>query len=489
MPRGGAICTKTASRTDRGGHEQFQTRRRRRRHRARHLGHARPLDERHRHGRDRGIDRRGRQGRRRRRHQGRGDHLGQGSLLRRRRPHDAGENGRALRRDGAQARRGSRRQDGVRREPQALAALPAAGNLRQALGLRAQRHRHGRRLRARARLPPSRRRRQRQDPARPARDQGRPVPRRRRHAARRAPAAAGRRAAISAQGRPAQGRPRQGAQAGRQRRAAGRPHHGGEGLDQGRRQAGRALGRAGFPPARRRGLFQGRHDDLPGGQRHLPARDLRQLPGRARDFADRLRGPAGADGHGAAHRVALVRQDPALAGSRRHDPLAVRLHAGAEQRRAPPGRRAAERAQEDRRHRRRLHGRRHRAGVRRRRPAGGADRPRPGDRRQRQGRRAQGAVGSRQQRPHEIGRARRAVVADRADLRLRRARRLRPHRRGGVRGPQGQGRGDRQDPGRHRQGRDPRLQHLDAADHLARRRVSRSRRASSASISSRRSTA
>ena len=90
------------------------------------------------------------------------------------------------------------------------------------------------------------------------------------------------------------------------------------------------------------GLFQGRHDDLPGGQRHLPARDLRQLSGRARDPAGRLRGPASADGHGAAHRVALVRQDPALAGSRRHDPLAVRLHAGAEQRRAPPGRRAAD---------------------------------------------------------------------------------------------------------------------------------------------------
>ena len=58
------------------------------------------------------------------------------------------------------------------------------------------------------------------------------------------------------------------------------------------------------------------HDDVPGRERHLPPRDLRQLSGRARDPAGRLRRPAGAIGYGAAHRVALVRQDPALAGSR-----------------------------------------------------------------------------------------------------------------------------------------------------------------------------
>ena len=72
----------------------------------------------------------------------------------------------------------------------------------------------------------------------------------------------------------------------------------------------------GLQAARRPGLFEGRHDDLPGGQRDLPPRDLRQLSGRARHPAGRLRGPAGADGHGAAHRVALVRQDPALAAKR-----------------------------------------------------------------------------------------------------------------------------------------------------------------------------
>ena len=36
-----------------------------------------------------------------------------------------------------------------------------------------------------------------------------------------------------------------------------------------------AVGHRGFPPARRSGLFQGRDDDLPGGERDLPSRDLR----------------------------------------------------------------------------------------------------------------------------------------------------------------------------------------------------------------------
>ena len=115
----------------------------------------------------------------------------------------------------------------------------------------------------------------------------------------------------------------------------GRSHQDREGLDQGRRQGGRAVGRARLPAARRAGLFQGRHDGVPGGERDLPPRDLRQLSGRARDPAVRLRGPAARHGHRAAGRVALVRQDPALAGSRRHDPLAVRLDAGAQQGRAP----------------------------------------------------------------------------------------------------------------------------------------------------------
>ncbi len=66
-----------------------------------------------------------------------------------------------------------------------------------------------------------------------------------------------------------------------------------------------------------------------------------------------------------ARRVALVRQDPALAGSGGDDPHAVRVDAGPQQGRAPPGRRAGIGHQDDRRGRRRLHGRRHRAGQRR----------------------------------------------------------------------------------------------------------------------------
>ena len=52
----------------------------------------------------------------------------------------------------------------VRREPQAVAALSAHRDLRQAVRRRDQRHRAGRRLRALPRLPPAHRRRQRQDP-------------------------------------------------------------------------------------------------------------------------------------------------------------------------------------------------------------------------------------------------------------------------------------------------------------------------------------
>ncbi len=44
----------------------------------------------------------------------------------------------------------------------------------------------------------------------------------------------------------------------------------------------------GFRQPGRRGLFQGRHDDLPGGERDLPPRDLRQLSGGARHPAGGL---------------------------------------------------------------------------------------------------------------------------------------------------------------------------------------------------------
>ncbi len=138
----------------------------------------------------------------------------------------------------------------LRGEPQALAALSAAGNLRQAVGRGDQRHGARRRLRAVPRLPSPHRGRQSEDARRPARDQDRPVSRRRRHAARRAHDDAGRRAAVPAQGRPDQARPRQGDEARRRGGAGGRSREGGQGLDQGRRQAGEAVGRGGLPAAR-----------------------------------------------------------------------------------------------------------------------------------------------------------------------------------------------------------------------------------------------
>ena len=61
------------------------------------------------------------------------------------------------------------------------------------------------------------------------------------------------------------------AQADRRHRAGRRSGQGGQGLDQGRRQGESTLGRGRLPAAGRAGLFQGRHDDVPGGERDLPA--------------------------------------------------------------------------------------------------------------------------------------------------------------------------------------------------------------------------
>ena len=133
----------------------------------------------------------------------------------------------------------------------------------------------------------------------------------------------------------------------------------------------------------------------------------------------------------------------------------------------------AQAGEEDRRARRRLHGRRHRlcqrAGRHRRR----ADRPRSGNRRQGQGAFAEADDRSGQQRPRHVRRSRRAARAHHRDARLCGAARLRSHHRGGVRGPQGQGRGDRQGAGCDRQRHHLRLQHLDVADHVARADVQR----------------
>ena len=172
-----------------------------------------------------------RQGHRRRRRQGRRHYLGQGGFLRRRRSRHAGAHGRDLCRYGAQQGRGSCRAIRLRREPQAVVDLSCAGKGRQAVGLRAQWHRDGRRLRARARLSSAHRGRQSEDAAWLARDQDRLVSRSRRHPTHRAHSGARRCAAIPAQGRPAQARPRQGDEARGQRRAARRS-------DQERRRTG-----------------------------------------------------------------------------------------------------------------------------------------------------------------------------------------------------------------------------------------------------------
>ncbi len=175
--------------------------------------------------------------------QGRGDHLRQGHVLRRRRPHDAGNARPRIRRLARDAGRGEAAMRALRGEPQALAALPAAGDLAASRGWRrstaltlgggfelclACHHRVACRQSEIARGP--------------ARDQDRAVPRCRRHAAHRAHDAARRRAAVSAQGRPDQARAGQGHEDRRRGRAGGRTGRGREKMDQGRRQGARTRG-------------------------------------------------------------------------------------------------------------------------------------------------------------------------------------------------------------------------------------------------------
>ena len=223
----------------------------------------------------------------------------------------------------------------------ALADLSAAGDLRQAVRRGDQRRLHGRRLRTGARLPLSHRRRQRQGARRPAGNQGRAVPRRRRHAARRAADADAGRLADAVQGRPdcAPARPRRWASSTRSRRPA--------------RSSPRAKDWVKANPGAKAPwddpkfkLPSGKvfsphgHDDLAARQRDLSPRDLRQLSRRQGDPRQRLRGPATADGSGARGREPLFREDPALEGSGGDDPLAVPVEGRAQQGRAPARRRS-----------------------------------------------------------------------------------------------------------------------------------------------------
>ena len=249
-----------------------------------------------------------------------------------------------------------------------------------------------------------------------------------------------------------------------------------------------AVGHGRLPAAGRPGLFQGRHDDVPGRQRDLSARDLRQLSGGARHPAGGLRGPAAAVRSRAAGRVALVRKDPALARSGRDDAHAVRLACRTSTRaRAgpPPCRRPSSSASASS-----APASWARASPMSRRQAGLEvvliDRDQESaDKGKALSREADQRPG--QQGPRQRGRSRRAARPHHGERRLRRAEGLRSRHRGGVRGPQGEGRGDQEGAGRDRRRRGLRLQHLDAADHLARRASSTTRAASSASISSRRS--
>ena len=304
--------------------------------------------------------------------EGRRHHLGQGSAVRRRRSVDAGRHEPAVRRDVEKQRRGCREPVAVRPEPPVLAGVSQHRDLGQAMGRRDQRAGTGRRLRTDVGLPLPRRRGKSQDPARAARNQGRAVPRRRRHPARAAHRAAAGCDAAVAEGRGGQSREGQGAETDRRHRSVSRSHQVGKGLDQGRRQGRRALGREGFQASGRPGLFQGRHDDVPGRQRDLSPRDLRQLSGGARDHELRLRRLAVADRCRLARRIALLHAGPAQQRSGRDDPQPVPVDAGIEQGRAASAERAADQGQEACRDRRRLHGRQRRLRLGTRRHRSGA---------------------------------------------------------------------------------------------------------------------
>jgi enoyl-CoA hydratase/carnithine racemase len=148
---------------------------------------------------------------------------------------------------------------------------------------------------------------------------------------------------------------------------------------------GETLGQEGLQAAERADLFAGGLPVLAGGQCDLPPRNARQLSGRARHHAVGLRRPANADGPGADGGKPLFRACAADAGSRQHDPLAVRLDAGAEQGRAPAGGHQAEQVRRSASSARASWAQASpmsppSAGIRR-----GADRSRPGRRRQGQG--------------------------------------------------------------------------------------------------------
>ena len=169
--------------------------------------------------------------------------------------------------------------------------------------------------------------------------------------------------------------------------------------------------------------------------------------------------------------VALLHADPAQQGSGCHDPQPLPVDAGIEQGRAAAAERAADQGEETRDHRRRLHGRQRRLCFGARRHRCRADRPRPGKRRQGQGPRQGRDRRSDQEGPRQGKRQRGDPVAHQRHRRLQRAEGLRSHHRSGVRGSQSKGGNLRQGAAAVEAGCDLCLQHFDAADQFAGRRV------------------
>ena len=141
-----------------------------------------------------------------------------------------------------------------------------------------------------------------------------------------------------------------------------------------------------------------------------------------------------------------------------------------------PAERSGVEPQEGRRARRGPDGRRHRLCFGQRRPRSRADRPRPGMRPTRarliRDKIVSGQIAKGRAKPADKD----ALLAlHPRDAGLRGAERLRPRRRSGVRGSRGEGGGDEEGAGRARPRRDLRQQHLDPADHLARRDFAQAR--------------
>jgi len=187
-------------------------------------------------------------------------------------------------------------------------------------------------------------------------------------------------------------------------------------------------------------VFQGRHDDVPGRQRHLPPRDYDNYPA-ARAIMqcvyEGLQLPIDA-----ALRVEsryftqILRSKEAAAMIRSLFLSMQELNQGC----AASAERAADQGEKTRHHRPPVSWAPASAMSRARRHRRDADRSRPGERRQGQGPRPGRDRRPDQEGPRQGKRPRRHPVAHYGDRRLQCIEGLRPHHRSGVRGSKGQGR-------------------------------------------------